>query len=315
MALIEVVLLAGPAFAVGARRQSRSLALIAANGGTPVQSRRVVLGSAVVIGAVAAVRRIRAGHRARRGCSCRRSSRCRRRTSGRSRSGGSTCSASRRSDSLSAFLAAVVPAWIASRQDVVAVLAGRRGDRAASKRSPFIGVALVAAGVVVAALGARQGSGEGLIAVAAILTIFGMIFLVPVVVLGVARLGRRLPLPLRYAVRDAARHRTRTVPAVAAVAATVAGVVALSIGNTSDQAQAKADYVPQLTPGVSSIAMNSGHTDWAQVEAAVTRVAPGAAASPVVGVRGCGRDRRPPRPGAAGVRQLDVAAARAGPGQ
>ncbi len=40
MALIEVVLLAGPAFAVGARRQSRSLALISANGGTPTQSRR-----------------------------------------------------------------------------------------------------------------------------------------------------------------------------------------------------------------------------------------------------------------------------------
>ena len=55
MALLEVVLLAGPAFAVGARRQSRSLALIAANGGTPSQSRRVVLGTAVVIGAVAGI--------------------------------------------------------------------------------------------------------------------------------------------------------------------------------------------------------------------------------------------------------------------
>ena len=54
-----------------------------------------------------------------------------------------------------------------------------------------------------------------------------MILLVPVVVATVARLGRRLPLVPRYAVRDAARHRTRTVPAVAAVAATVAGVVAL----------------------------------------------------------------------------------------
>jgi len=55
MALIEVVLLAGPAFAVGARKQARSLALMSAAGGTPVQSRRVVLGSAVVLGGVAAV--------------------------------------------------------------------------------------------------------------------------------------------------------------------------------------------------------------------------------------------------------------------
>ena len=52
MALIEVVLLAGPAFAVGARRQSRNLALMAATGGTPRQSRRVVLAGALVLGSV-----------------------------------------------------------------------------------------------------------------------------------------------------------------------------------------------------------------------------------------------------------------------
>ncbi len=160
---------------------------------------------------------------------------------------------------VSSFLAAVVPAWIASRQDVVAVLAGRRGDRAASKRSPVIGLALTAAGIGVAVLGARRDSGETMIAGAAVLSVFGMIFLVPVVVLGVARLGRRFPLPLRYAVRDAARHRTRTVPAVAAVAATVAGVVALSIANTSDQAQAKADYVDQVPVGT-GVVTDSGPT-------------------------------------------------------
>ncbi len=285
MALIEVVLLAGPAFAVGARRQSRNLALIAANGGTPTQSRRVVLGSAVVIGAFGAVVGVVLGIGLGRAL---------------------LPVLQSMSDAyfgpfqirwthllgiaafglLSAFLAAVVPAWLASRQDVVAVLAGRRGDRAASKRSPFIGAALVATGVVTAALGARQGSSTGLIAIAAILTILGMIFLVPVVVLGVARLGRRFPLPLRYAVRDAARHRTRTVPAVAAVAATVAGVVALSIGNTSDQAQAKAEYTPQLPQGYSTIAMNDGPADWSRVEAAVRRVAPSAHATRVLGVRG-----------------------------
>ena len=54
-----------------------------------------------------------------------------------------------------------------------------------------------------------------------------MILLIPLVLAGLGKVGGRLPLVLRYAVRDAARHRTRTVPAVAAVAATVAGVVAL----------------------------------------------------------------------------------------
>ena len=69
-----------------------------------------------------------------------------------------------------------------------------------------------------------------------------MILLVPIVVVGVARLARRLPLAMRYAVRDAARHRTRTVPAVAAVAATVAGVVALGIANSSDEAENRETY-------------------------------------------------------------------------
>ena len=54
MALLEVVLLAGPAFAVGARRQSRTLALMAASGGTPKQARRVILAGGLVLGGAAA---------------------------------------------------------------------------------------------------------------------------------------------------------------------------------------------------------------------------------------------------------------------
>src|SRR6185437_12836034 len=90
----------------------------------------------------------------------------------------------------------------------------------------------------------------------------GMIFLVPVVVVGVARLGRRFPLPLRYAVRDASRHRTRTVPAVAAVAATVAGVVALGIGNASDSAQNRETYVPFTSMGDGVITTYAADPDW-----------------------------------------------------
>jgi putative ABC transport system permease protein len=283
MALLEVVLLAGPAFAVGARRQSRTLALIAANGGNPSQARRVVLASAVVLGSIGAVTggvlgivvarlilpllqgmqdtwfgpfQIRWFHLA-----------------GIAGFGV-----------LSAFLAAVVPAWVASRQDVVAVLAGRRGDRAASRRSPVIGLVLLGLGVVGAVLGSRGGSGEFLIAGAAVVSVFGMIFLVPIVVVTVARLGNLLPLTLRYAVRDAARHRTRTVPAVAAVAATVAGVVALSIANTSDQAQAKADYTALLPVGMSSLTVNGPSPGLPAVQGAVARIAPGAVQQVVQGL-------------------------------
>src|SRR5699024_3382246 len=41
--LIEVILLIGPAFAVGAKRTARQLALVAASGGRPSDLRRIVL--------------------------------------------------------------------------------------------------------------------------------------------------------------------------------------------------------------------------------------------------------------------------------
>jgi putative ABC transport system permease protein len=293
MALIEVVLLAGPAFAVGARRQSRTLALLAANGGTPTQSRRTILGTAVVLGLVGACVGVVAGI-----------------LLGRALVPVLQGTADTwfgpfqiRWDHvlgiaafglLSAVLAAVVPAWIASRLDVVAVLAGRRGDRAASRRSPVIGLVLLAGAVVLAVLGARQGAGELLIAGAAVLSVFGMIFLVPVVVVTVARLGRGLPLPLRYAVRDAARHRTRTVPAVAAVAATVAGVVALSIGNTSDQAQAKAEYTQQLPVGEGAVSYVP-EPQWPAVRRILDEELPGVTVSDVDGIAEGHGGRQPVR--------------------
>ena len=202
MALIEVVLLAGPAFAVGARRQARNLALMAATGGTPRQARRVVLAGAVVLGSV------RRG--ARRGRSV-------------SASAWAVLPIVQRYSGtwlgpfdvpwlhlvgiaafglLSALLAAVVPAWIASRQDVVAVLAGRRGDRAPNLRSPILGLVLLGVGIAGSVAGAT-GAGEFAIAFSAIPAVLGMILLVPIVVVGVARLARRLPLSMRFAVRDA----------------------------------------------------------------------------------------------------------------
>ncbi|MFC7501207.1 hypothetical protein ACFQRR_04075, partial [Nocardioides sp. GCM10030258] len=55
MVLLEVVLLAGPAFAVRAKAQAHTLALVAAAGGTPRQARRTVLASGVVIGSIGGV--------------------------------------------------------------------------------------------------------------------------------------------------------------------------------------------------------------------------------------------------------------------
>ena len=155
MALLEVVLLAGPAFAVSARRQARSLALMAATGGTPRQARRVVLASGIVLGALAALAGAVLGVVV----------------------GWALLPLAQRWSGewfgpvdvdwrvvavvaafglLSAVLAAVVPAVIASRQDVVAVLAGRRGDRPPSARTPVLGVVLLGAGVALSAYGVTR---------------------------------------------------------------------------------------------------------------------------------------------------------------
>ena len=285
MVLLEVVLLAGPAFAVGARRQSRNLALMAATGGTPVQARRTILASGLVLGGLGAALGVVAGI-------------------------GVAAAAmpvfQRFSDTyfgpfevpwlhlvgiagfglLSALLAAVVPAWIASRQDVVAVLAGRRGDRKPGLRSPLLGALLLGGGVAGSAYGAKaQGNGEILIAFSAILAVLGMILLVPILLAGLSRLSGRLPLTLRFAVRDAARHRTRTVPAVAAVAATVAGVVALGIANASDAKENEATYLPTLREGDAVVsAYDATESDWPRIRAALAREVPDATVQEVQGV-------------------------------
>lgn len=253
MALLEVILLAGPAFAVGARRMQRHLAQVAATGGTPGQVRRAVLATAVVLGGIAAAVGLVGGILA----------------------GAIAVPIAQHWSSsvfgpldlvwmqllgiallgwVSAVIAAFVPAWIASRQDVVKVLAGRRGDRAPSKASPVVGAVLFAAGTALAVHGTRQPTwGEVWIAAAAVLVVLGGVLLLSPVVAIVGRLSGGAPLPLRYAVRDAARHRARTVPAIGAVMATVTGVVALGIANASDAKESEETYRPSAAMGSGSV--------------------------------------------------------------
>ena len=117
-----------------------------------------------------------------------------------------------------------------------------------------------------------------------------MILLVPVVLALIAQarpVGCRCVL--RYAVRDAARHRTRTVPAVAAVAATVAGVVALGIGVTSDDAENEATYQPSVAAGVGVVTAYDPDVSW---QALRERARPGAAGRHRDRAAGAGRRRK-----------------------
>ena len=60
------------------------------------------------------------------------------------------------------------------------------------------------------------------------------------------RLGGRAPLTMRLSLRDISRNRSRTGPAVAAIMATLSGVVAMGVYTASQHARHVADFVPTL---------------------------------------------------------------------
>lgn len=289
MVILEVVLLAGPAFAVAARRQARDLALIAASGGTARQSRRVLLGMAIVIGAVAAVVGAALGV------------------------GMARLLQPLAQDQVSAWFgpfevpwlqvlavavigfaaaicAAIVPAWIASRQNVVGVLSGRRSESLPSRRSPIIGLVLVAAGVASAAFGTRNALSGIPIALGVLLCVAGVLFILPALVSAAARFSARMPLVIRFATRDADRHRTRTVPAAGAIAVTVVGVVTLGIAFSSDQEQNQESYLPSFAIGdavvhprhstaESDVDPDATRARWENIAAQVEKAMPGSTAT------------------------------------
>lgn len=282
MALIEVALLAGPAFAVSARSQARTLALVAMAGGTPVQARRVILAAGVVLGTFATVLGLVLGVVAARMFQ----------------------PLAQRSQSLwfgpfevpwgwlvpvavfgllSALAAAVVPARLASRQDPVAVMAGRRADAAPDPRTPVLGLALLLMGVLGVVLGVNlDNGGPVVVAVSVVCAMVGMILVTPLLVMVVAALAGSMPFSIRYAARDASRHRGRTVPAVAAVAATVAGVVAIGIGTASIEKSMVENYQYDYALGDGEIvwypedlrAEEGGETTWETLADVAREAAP-----------------------------------------
>ncbi|SER69553.1 putative ABC transport system permease protein [Lentzea xinjiangensis] len=236
LAVLEVALLAGSALAVGARRRKRDLALVAAVGGAPSHVRRIVLADGVVLGAVAALGGVALGTLAA--------------VAGRpviewaleERFGAQrfypeALAALGLLAVVTGVLAAVVPAWISARQDVVTALAGRRGITRSRRRWLVLGLALVAAGVAIGAFSALQVEVVGIL-VALIVTEVGLVLCTPALLGLLARAGRRLPVALRMALRDASRNRTAAAPAISAVMAAVIGAVAVSVVLTSQAEQA-----------------------------------------------------------------------------
>ncbi|HST82434.1 MAG TPA: FtsX-like permease family protein [Kineosporiaceae bacterium] len=279
LVLLQIALLAGPAIAVGARRNQRGLAIMASTGAERRHLRAVVLATSGVIGLVASLIAavlgaivgavivllvMRYGDRAV----------IRVDVHPLDLLGFVVVGA------LTAIAAALIPARQAARLDVVAALTGSRGQLASRLRVPLVGLSITAIGVVLAYL--LSGQHRQFLSVAALaLTEIGLIAATGAVLSLVARAAVRLPFPLRFALRDAARQRSRTVPAVAAVLAAIAGATCALVFVASQAAQDERQYTPEAKIGTTLVRLqpdaediDSHPVDRDRVEAGLRRTLP-----------------------------------------
>jgi putative ABC transport system permease protein len=253
--MLEVVLLAGTAFAVGARRQVRTLGLVTASGGDANDVRTIVLAQGIVLGALGGIAGAVLGSAAAVGL----------RPLWESLddayitsyvfkplelliiAGGGV---------LAGLTAAAFPAIGAARMRPVDALSGRfRVSSLTRTATPLAGLAVLGAGaacglVANAMMRTRFKDYEAQLALAkqtgdfveqptpvpaaalalagAFLLVAAIILLAPTVIALLAKPSTRMPVATRLAVRDASRHRHRTAPTTSAIAVAVAGSVLLA---------------------------------------------------------------------------------------
>ncbi|MEU5870041.1 FtsX-like permease family protein [Glycomyces sp. NPDC047369] len=270
IAVMEVVLLAGPAFAISARRRTREFALMSANGATPRQIRTIVLAGGVLFGVLAAIAAIAigvgavwagmplleqfAGHRS---------------------AGLRVLPAIQASlvgvALATGLLSALAAAVSASRVNVVEALTGRAGRRKGSKKWLFGGLAVLAVGIAAGIAGVYLWI-MPLMAGAIVLAQLGLVACTPALLSWAARLGKWLPLAPRMALREAGRNRGSAAPAIAAVLGVVAAGMAFSMIVTADsvrQAASNENLLPQdaMTLTLYNNTEDQGEVDWAAAEA------------------------------------------------
>ncbi|WP_433206625.1 ABC transporter permease [Dactylosporangium sp. CS-047395] len=252
MAVLEVVLLAGPAFAVGARRRRRELGLVAASGGTPGHLRRIVLADGLVLGLAAAVAGTVLGIAAALAARPLVAQYVLHARPGGLRVPPAELLGVALLAVVTGVFAALAPAVTAGRTDVLAALTGRRPRARAGRRLAAAGLAGVALGAAVVAWGIT-GSAATTVLAGLVVAELGLVLSTPAVLGGLARLGGGLPLAARIAVRDAARNRAAASPAVSAVMAAVIGSTAIATYQASVEARMDAMYGTALPIGYATV--------------------------------------------------------------
>lgn len=255
LALLEVGLLAGAAFAVGAKRQVRELALLAASGAETPTVRAVVTAAGLWLGSIAVVAGavLGAGGAAVVVAAARHL--------GSVRFPGFhldilPTAAAMAMGLLACFLAAAVPARQVARQAVLGALKSGRAPAVSGPWPARVGGALLVGAIICLAAGRRLGLTGDLDAVAArtplvaalltggaVLAVAGLVLLTGTLVKILTARTAWMPLSLRMAARDSARNRSRTVPAVAAVLAAATLASAAMVLSASQMEEAKRSHL------------------------------------------------------------------------
>lgn len=249
LALLEVGLLAGAAFAVGAKRQVRELALFAAAGADAPTVRLVVTAGGLWLGGFAVLSGGALGllsaavvvHWVR--------------SMGSPRFPGlhpdlPLTLVSMVLGLLCCILAAMAPANHVAHQAALGALKSGRAPAGSGKRSIVAGAALLplAGGLLATGWLLGQSASDpdrkaeqlplvaGLLIAGAVLAVVGLVLLVGWIIAALTARTGWLPLALRLAARDSARNRSRTVPAVAAVLAAATLASAALVLSASQQA-------------------------------------------------------------------------------
>ena len=254
----EVVLLAGAAFAVNARQQQRTLAIVASVGGSRSILFRILASTGIVLGAIGGLLGVVVGIGAAWLFMA------------LSSDGSSTQYYGVHLNSMLlaiviafavviGWVAAIAPAISGSKLDVVGALRGARRPPNTGRRRPVIGLIVLLAGLVLTVTGgislvvlATAGSAPGnsglaqfavsLVVIGPLACQIGLALCGPLLLRWIAALSSRAGIGARLATRDAARNPARTVPAFAAILTTVFVAVFAMSTVASAQAVQSAQY-------------------------------------------------------------------------
>ncbi len=274
--LLLTSLLAGPAFAVSAARQRRTLALAASNGATTAQLRRSVLAQALVLGVLSSLLGAAAGLVAG--------------VAGAVIVGAwkpwhffgplevpwAAVTIVAGAGVLSSVIAALIPSRGLARLDIVAVMRGLAVSPRLRRRVPVVGAVLAGIGVAAVLFASFRYENTYFFVFlgGVLLIVVGALLMVPLVLALGARLAQRLPLATRMAAREAGRLRGRATPTVAAIMAGAAVLTTACIALQADTLRQAANYRPTLAPGQALLNGPGGPDTTAELTAAIHQVEP-----------------------------------------